>query len=139
MTNMVQDVQAIRIQCDAIWSFCHAKAKIVATDEAASDGAGDVWTSTAIDADSKLMVSYFVGDRGAESTMILMDDLCARLANRVQLTTEGHALALYFAFYNFCRIHKSLRMSPRWPLASRIGFGRLMISWQRSTRWSAAR
>ena len=52
-------------------------------------GAGDIWTSTAID-DSKLIVSYFVGDRSSKSAMILMDDLRSRLANRVQLTTDGH-------------------------------------------------
>ncbi len=201
----VRGVKASRIQCDEIWSFCYAKEKNLPTAKAAPDGAGDVWTWTAIDADSKLMVSYFVGDRGAESAMILMDDLASRLANRVQLTTDGHkayleavegafgcdvdyaqlvklygelggngpdkryspaectgtrkrrvegdpdiahvstshvermnlsirmqnrrftrltnafskkldnhihALALYFAFYNFCRIHKTLRMSP---------------------------
>lgn len=202
----VRNVKASRIQCDEIWSFCYAKQKNVADAKAAPDGAGDVWTWTALDADTKLMVSYFVGDRGAESAMILMDDLSGRLANRVQLTTDGHgpyleavegafgadvdfaqlvklygtadkgrsaearyspmqctgirkrtvegrpdprhistshvermnlsirmqnrrftrltnafskkldnhihALALYFAFYNFCRIHKSLRMSP---------------------------
>lgn len=201
----VRGVNASRVQCDEIWSFCYAKAKNVPTAKAAPDGAGDVWTWTALEADTKLMVSYFVGDRGAESAMILMDDLRARLANRVQLTTDGHkayleavegafgadvdyaqlvklygsvggngpekryspadctgikkvrregnpdiahvstshvermnlsirmqnrrftrltngfskkldnhihALALYFAFYNFCRIHKSLKVTP---------------------------
>lgn len=201
----IRNVKASRIQCDEIWSFCYAKAKNVPSAKAAPEGAGDVWTWTAIDADSKLMVSYFVGDRGAESAMVLMDDLRSRLANRVQLTTDGHrayleavegafgadvdfaqlvklygelggnsperryspaqcngaikrrvegspdidhvstshvermnlsirmqnrrftrltnafskkldnhihALALYFAFYNFCRIHKSLRITP---------------------------
>ena len=86
----VRDVKASRIQCDEIWSFCHATQKNVATAKAAPQGAGDVWTWTAIDADTKLMVLYFVGDRGGESAMILMDDLRARLSNRVQLTTDGH-------------------------------------------------
>lgn len=201
----VRGVKASRIQCDEIWSFCYAKQKNVATAKSAPNGAGDVWTWTALDADTKLMTAYFVGDRSGESAMILMDDLRARLSNRVQLTTDGHkayleavegafgadvdyaqlvkiygseggrssevryspaectgirkrrvegdpdiahvstshvermnlsirmqnrrftrltnafskkldnhihALALYFAFYNFCRIHKSLRMSP---------------------------
>ena len=86
----VQNVKASRIQCDEIWSFCHAKQKNVASAKAAPEGAGDVWTWTAIDADTKLMVSYFVGDRSGQSAMVLMDDLKARLSNRVQLTTDGH-------------------------------------------------
>jgi IS1 family transposase len=86
----VRNVKASRIQCDEIWSFCHAKQKNVATAKAAPAGAGDVWTWTAIDADTKLIVSYFVGDRSGESAMVLMDDLAARLSNRVQLTTDGH-------------------------------------------------
>jgi IS1 family transposase len=86
----VRNVASKRIQCDEIWSFCHAKQKNVATAKAAPEGAGDVWTWTAIDADSKLIVSYLVGDRSGDSAMYLMDDLRARLANRVQLTTDGH-------------------------------------------------
>jgi len=88
--NTVRNVKASRIQCDEIWSFCHAKQKNVADAKAAPAGAGDVWTWTAIDADTKMIVSYFVGDRSGESAMILMDDLRSRLANRVQLTTDGH-------------------------------------------------
>ena len=88
--DLVRDVHASRIQCDEIWSFCHAKQKNVAAAKAAPEGAGDVWTWTAIDADSKLIVSYFVGDRSGDSAINLMDDLRARVANRVQLTTDGH-------------------------------------------------
>ena len=88
--DLVRDVHASRIQCDEIWSFCHAKQKNVADAKAAPEGAGDVWTWTAIDAESKLIVSYFVGDRSGDSAINLMDDLRGRLANRVQLTTDGH-------------------------------------------------
>ena len=200
----VRDVKVSRVQCDEIWSFCYAKQKNVATAKRAPDEAGDVWTWTAIDADNKMILSYFVGDRSGQSAMVLMDDLCSRLATRVQLTTDGHkayleavegafgddvdyaqliklygdapeaakgryspadctgirkvrvtgkperahvstsyvermnlsirmqnrrftrltngfskkldnhihALALYFAFYNFCRIHKTLKVTP---------------------------
>lgn len=88
--EMVRNVKASRIQCDEIWSFCHAKQKNVATAKAAPEGAGDVWTWTAIDADTKLIVAYHIGNRSGEDAMYLMDDLRARLANRVQLTTDGH-------------------------------------------------
>ena len=203
--DTVRNVKASRIQCDEIWSFCYAKGKTAKTLRNAPEGAGDVWTWTAIDADTKLIVSYFVGDRSSQSGIAMMDDLRARLSNRVQLTTDGHrayfeavegafggdvdyamldkiyvtpkgtpnerryspgeccgtrkvrvagnpdiahvstsyverqnltmlmsmrrftrltnafskkidnhihALALYFVFYNFCRIHKSLRVTP---------------------------
>ena len=203
--ELVRNVPSQRVQCDEIWSFCYAKQRNVATAEAAPAGAGDVWTWTALDADSKLIVSYFVGDRSGESALILADDMRVRIASeRVQITTDGHnaylgaieaafgadadyamlekvyktdpaaargrysppvcigakktriegkpdvahvstsyversnlsirmqtrrftrltnafskkfqnhvhALALYFAFYNFVRVHKTLRMSP---------------------------
>lgn len=86
----VQDVKAKRIQVDEIWSFTYAKQKNVAAAKAAPDGAGDTWTWTAIDADSKLIVSYFVGGRDSDCAIDFMDDLRSRLANRVQLTSDGH-------------------------------------------------
>src|ERR1700674_818806 len=85
----VRDVTARRIQCDEIWSFCYAKAKNVHSAKSAADGAGDVWTWTAIDADTKLIVSWAVGSRDSHSAKAFMDDVAARLANRVQLTTDG--------------------------------------------------
>jgi IS1 family transposase len=86
----VRDVKAKRVQVDEIWSFTGAKQKNVAAMKAPMDGAGDTWTWTAIDADSKLIVSHFVGGRDGECAMWFMDDLRSRLANRVQLTSDGH-------------------------------------------------
>lgn len=77
-----------RIQCDEIWSFVYAKQKNVP--EGMEDEAGDVWTWTAIDADTKLVPCWHVGGRDIESASIFIDDLASRLSNRVQLTTDGH-------------------------------------------------
>jgi IS1 family transposase len=198
--ELVRNVEAKRIQCDEIWSFCYAKEKQAKKLDKAD--AGDVWTWTAIDADTKLILSYFVGDRGTQSSRRFLMDLRDRVTGRPQITTdqwhrylqgvkfafgpyvdfaqlikifcttrgEGryspgeccgtkieivqgnpdpahistsyverqnltmrmsmrrftrltnafskkldnhlHALALYFVFYNFCRQHKTLRVSP---------------------------
>ena len=160
----VRDVKAKRVQVDEIWSFTYAKQKNVADAKAAPDGAGDTWTWTAIDADSKLIVSYFVGGRDGQCAMWFMGDLASRLATRVQLTSDGHrayleavegafgadvdyaqlvkiygaspdsgkgryftrltngfskkvenhayAVALHMMYYNFVRIHKTLRVTP---------------------------
>jgi len=86
----VRNVKASNVQCDEIWSFCYAKKKNVASAKAAPEFAGDVWTWTALDADSKLIVSYLVGGRDSEYALEFMDDVKSRLANRVQLTTDGH-------------------------------------------------
>ncbi|MEM6388704.1 MAG: IS1 family transposase [Pseudomonadota bacterium] len=86
----VRGVAAERVQCDEIWSFWYAKAKNVQSAKAAPKGAGDVWTWTALDADSKLIISYEIGDRSAETAWDFMNDLKQRLTTRVQLTTDGH-------------------------------------------------
>jgi IS1 family transposase len=86
----VRDVKANKVQCDEIWSFCYAKARNVPDAKAAPEGAGDVWTWTAIDSQSKLILSWMVGGRDAGYAMDFMADLRGRLANRVQLTTDGH-------------------------------------------------
>jgi len=201
--EMVRNVKSKRIQCDEIWSFCYAKQANVKAAKRAPIEAGDIWTWTAIDADTKLILSYFVGDRGRESAHAFMCDLRMRTKGIPQLTTDSWkayipaveeafgryvdfaqlikifrstpggagryspgeccgtkpeirngnperkhistsyverqnltmrmsmrrftrltnafskkldnhvaAIALYFVFYNFCRIHKSLRVSP---------------------------
>lgn len=79
-----------RIQVDEIWAFCYSKEKNVAPMHKGLLGHGDVWTYTAIDADTKLIVSYMVGKRDADYALAFMEDIYGRLANRVQLTTDGH-------------------------------------------------
>jgi IS1 family transposase len=79
-----------RVQVDEIWAFVYAKQKNVALAKKAPPNAGDVWTWTAIDADTKLIPSWFVGGRDSDAAMIFMEDLASRLANRVQLTSDGH-------------------------------------------------
>ena len=86
----MRNVTASKVQCDEIWAFCYAKGKNVARAKAAPRDAGDVWTWTAIDADSKMILSYEVGDRSGATAIEFMDDLRSRLTNRVQLTTDGH-------------------------------------------------
>jgi IS1 family transposase len=83
-------VKAKRVQCDEIWSFTYAKQKNVETAKAAPDEVGDTWTWTALDADSKLILSWLVGGRDGGYAAQFMNDVAARLANRVQLTTDGH-------------------------------------------------
>ena len=85
----VRHVAAKRVQCDEIWSFCYGKDQNV-SDEKKADGAGSLWTWTALDADSKLIVSYLCGGRDASWAMSFMEDLASRLATRVQITTDGH-------------------------------------------------
>jgi IS1 family transposase len=85
--DTVIKLQSERIQCDEIWSFvgCKEKAK-----EKGAEGEGDVWTWTALDADTKMIISWLVGDRDAETATVFMKDVRDRIANRVQLTTDGH-------------------------------------------------
>ena len=86
----VRGVKARRIQADEIWSFIHAKQKNVATAKAAPAEAGDCWTWTALDADTKLIVSFLCGGRDASYAKDFMQDVASRLATRLQLTTDGH-------------------------------------------------
>ena len=87
----VREVSTAHVQCDELWSFCYAKAKNVACAKAAPAGAGDVWTWTALADDPRLILSWAVSpDRGAEHAIEFMDDVRSRLADRVQLSTDGY-------------------------------------------------
>jgi len=79
-----------RIQCDEIWSFVGCKEKNLPAEMRNKIGQGDVWTWTAIDADTKLVPSWLVGKRDAGYAYAFIEDLASRLSNRVQLTTDGH-------------------------------------------------
>lgn len=99
----VRNVTAKRIEADEVWTFCYARRENVPEDKKGELGYGDVWTWVGIDADSKLVLSWTVGRRNAETGYEFMHDLADRLANRVQLTTDGlHAylVAVESAFGN---------------------------------------
>ena len=86
----VRNLKVRRLQCDEIWAFVGAKMKNASMEKVEKLGWGDVWTWTAIDADTKLIVSYTLGQRGAETAFEFMNDVASRVSNRIQLTTDGH-------------------------------------------------
>jgi IS1 family transposase len=86
---MVRSLIVNRVQCDEIWAFVLGKDKNLKMEQVQA-GFGSVWTWTAIDADSKLIISYMLGDRGAETAHAFMKDVASRISNRIQLTTDGH-------------------------------------------------
>jgi IS1 family transposase len=88
----LRNLSCQRIECDEIWSFCYAKAKNVPKDKQGQFGYGDVWTFVAIDADTKLVVSWLAGLRNPECACEFFRDIKERLSNRVQLTTDGHRM-----------------------------------------------
>jgi hypothetical protein len=79
----VRNLRVRRVQCDEIWAFVYARQKN-ASSEQLSKGAGDVWTWTAIDANTKLIISYTLGDRGIGTARAFMQDLAQRISNRIQ-------------------------------------------------------
>jgi hypothetical protein len=87
---MLRDLPCKNIQCDEIWSFCYAKEKNVPEEYKGKFGYGDVWTWTAIDSETKLVPSWYIGSRDATDGMTFINDLKSRIANRVQITTDGH-------------------------------------------------
>ena len=90
----VRNVSAIRILCNEIWSFADAKQKSIVPVNVAPEIARDTWTWIALDADSKLIVSYLVGARDSEYAMAFMNDIASRLTNRVQMMTDFHKVYL---------------------------------------------
>ncbi len=86
----LRNLSCKRVQADEVWSFCYAKDKNLPEEMKGKFGFGSVWTWTAICADSKLMITWFVGERSLPYAVKFMDDVASRLANRVQLTTDGH-------------------------------------------------
>ena len=88
----LRNLSCQRVECDEIWSFCYAKAKNVPEDKQGQFGYGDVWTFVAIDADTKLVVSWLVGLRNPKCACEFFKDIKERLSNRVQLTTDGHRM-----------------------------------------------
>ena len=97
----VRGVRSRRVQCDEIWAFCYAKKKNVPHAKAAPEGAGDVWTWTAPDADTKLIIAYEIGGRSGATAHEFMTVLRLRLATRMQLTTDGNSAYLEAVEENF--------------------------------------
>jgi len=91
----MRNLHCKRIQCDEIWSFCYAKEKNLPPEKQDVLGYGDVWTWTAICADTKLVPSFMVGNRDYDTARDFVSDLASRLANRVQLTTDGNKTYLW--------------------------------------------
>src|SRR5271157_3506590 len=107
----VRGLKVRRLQCDEIWAFCGAKAKNVSL-EKKQEGWGDVWTWTAIDADTKLCVTYYVGGRGGAAAYEFMQDCSERIVGRPQITTDGHKPYLqaiedaFGADVDYAQLHK---------------------------------
>jgi IS1 family transposase len=121
--RVLRNLTCKRIQVDEIWAFVYAKQKNIAGAKKAPPNAGDVWAWTAIDADTKLIPSWFVGGRDSDAAIIFMDDLKSRLANFTRLTNafskkvekHAHSVALFAMYYiSFASIR---RYGPRqrWP------------------------
>lgn len=86
----LRNLPATRIECDEIWAFCYARPKNVPPEHEGEWGYGDVWTWVALDPDTKLVCTWLVGKRDAFDANMFIGDLAGRLANRVQVTTDGH-------------------------------------------------
>lgn len=90
--SALRNLPCKQIQCDEIWSFCYSKQANVPEEFKGVAGYGDIWTWTAICPDTKLIASWLVGERSAEVAMAFTEDLASRLANRIQLSTDGNRM-----------------------------------------------
>ena len=90
----VRGMRSQHVQLDEIWQFCYAKEQNVPFAKAAPDWSGDAWTWTALDSESKMIVSFVTGDRSMTTALVFLDDLKSRLADRIQLTSDGHGVYL---------------------------------------------
>jgi IS1 family transposase len=90
--KMLRNLNTKRIECDEVWNFCYAKDKNVPDEMRGMPGVGSMWTWTAIDAESKLIISWRLGARDAANAHAFCQDLADRMANRVQVTTDGNRL-----------------------------------------------
>ncbi len=110
-----------RVECDEIWSFCYAKKANVPAEHRDEFGYGDVWTWVAIDADAKLAITWLVGERSTDYARVLMVDLAERLAQRVQITTDGlgsYPAAIEYAFganVDYAQVYKEYGKDPSEP------------------------
>ena len=130
-----------RVQVDEIWSFCYAKQKNVPAAKVGTFGFGDVWTFTAIDAETKLVPSFLVGLRDAGTATEFCNDLASRMAGRVQLTTDGHKMYLYAvedAFGGEVDYAQLIKVYGNAPSGPRRATARLSASEPRSTPSPAA-
>ena len=90
--GVFQDLPCSTIEADEIWSFCYAKQKNVPEQFKGTPGYGDVWTFTAICADTKLVPSWLVGERTMDDAEVFLTDLASRVSGRIQLSTDGHRI-----------------------------------------------
>ncbi len=117
--RVMRDLPCETIQCDEIWAYCYAKQKNVPEEHRGTFGYGDVWTWTALCADTKLVPAWLVGERTVDDAYVFMADLAGRLSNRVQLTTDGHRPylhavdAAFGAEIDYAMLHKLYGQDPR--------------------------
>jgi IS1 family transposase len=102
--NVVRNVKAQRVQCDEIWCFCYAKDKNLPDSMRGQPGVGSMWTWTALDADTKLMIAWQLGARDASNAHYFIRDVQERLVSRVQLTTDGNRMYLDAVLDTFAQV-----------------------------------